>query len=93
MEAPKSDDTNETNEKSLYVTIPYFLYEAMSRVYYTRGSSDFGLPPVRPVASEEPRTEFTGAFELSDDEIPTDWSPMGVARRSERASTDNRPTE
>jgi len=85
MEAPKSED----NKKSLYVTIPYFLYEAMARIYYTRGSSDFGLPPVRPVASEEPRTEFTGSFELSEDEIPTEWKPLGVARRKPSASADN----
>jgi hypothetical protein len=92
MEAPKSDETNETNEKSLYVTIPYFLYEAMARSYYTRGSSDFGLPPVRPVASEEPRTEFTGGFDISQDDIPTEWKPLGVARRVERASPDNQPS-
>ena len=75
MDHPKSD------EKALYVTIPYFLYEAMSRIYYSRNPVDLGLPPVRPVESDEPRTEFTGAFELSDDEIPTEWTPMGVARR------------
>jgi hypothetical protein len=89
MEAPKS---NETNEKTLYVTIPYFLYEAMARVYYTRGSGDFGLPPVRPVASEEPRTEFTGMFEVSDDEIPAEWTPLGVARRIASARPDNQPS-
>lgn len=86
METPKSDTDN---PKGLYVTIPYFLYEAMARVYYMRGSSDFGLPPVRPVASEEPRTEFTGGFELSEDDIPTEWTPLGVARRAEGARANN----
>ena len=84
METPKSDDPQ---GKMTYVTIPYFLYEAMARLYYTRGlqHQDFGPAPVRPVASEEPRTEFTGAFDISDDEIPTEWIPLGVARKPDSA--------
>ena len=88
MDLPKSD-----KDKPIYVTIPYFLYEAMSRVYYSRNPVDLGLPPVRPVVTEEPRTEFTGAFELSDDEIPTEWTPMGVARRKNDGASGNQPTQ
>lgn len=88
MEAPESD---QPDAKMTYVTIPYFLYEAMARLYYTRGlqHQDFGPAPVRPVASEEPRTEFTGKFEISDDEIPTEWIPLGVARKPDSASSND----
>ena len=47
MAKPESDGS--------YVTIPYFLYEAMARAYYGRVAGDF--PVTRPIASDFMSTE------------------------------------
>jgi len=60
-----------------YVTIPYFLYEAMARAYYARIGGDF--PVSRPIAHESPQPKFTGEFTLEDDDIPSTWKPQGLA--------------
>lgn len=65
---------------SQYVTIPYFLYEAMARVYYGRANGDF--PVTRPIASETPDPKFTGNFSIVDDDIPPTWKPQGAAQRT-----------
>lgn len=65
---------------SQYVTIPYFLYEAMARMYYGRVNGDF--PVTRPIASETPDPKFTGNFTMIDDDIPATWKPQGAAQRT-----------
>ena len=60
-----------------YVTIPYFLYEAMARAYYARVGGDF--PVSRPIANESPQPKFTGEFMLDDEDIPSTWKPQGLA--------------
>ena len=62
-----------------YVTIPYFHYEAMARVYYTRINGDF--PVSQPIASEDPSPKFMGNFSIEDDDIPATWKPQGLARK------------
>lgn len=64
-------------ESESYVTIPYFLYEAMARAYYAKVGGDF--PVSRPIASESPQPKFTGDFTLEDDDIPSTWKPQGLA--------------
>ena len=64
---------------SQYVTIPYFLYEAMARVYYGRAHGDF--PVTRPIASETPDPKFTGNFTMIDDDIPQ-LGAAGAAQRT-----------
>lgn len=72
-----------------YVTIPYFLYEAMARVYYTRTTGDF--PVTRPLAAEDPSPKFTGSFTLVDEDIPATWKPQGVAQR--KTSDNSKPAK
>jgi hypothetical protein len=69
MVKPESDGS--------YVTIPYFLYEAMARAYYARTSGD--MLPVRPVTHDTPQPQFTGDFTLDDEDIPSTWKPQGLA--------------
>jgi hypothetical protein len=87
MAKPESDGS--------YVTIPYFLYEAMARAYYGRVAGDF--PVTRPIASESPQPQFTGDFVLSDDDIPTTWQPQGLAaqlrKKKTRATDSAKPAE
>ncbi len=82
MLKPASDNT--------YVTIPYFLYEAMARVYYGRIQGDF--PVSRPLAAEDPAPQFTGTFDLTDDDIPTTWKPQGLAQRKNGAKSSTKST-
>jgi len=81
MAKPESD--------SPYVTIPYFLYEAMARVYYSRTSGDF--PVTRPIASQEPDPKFTGNFTFVDEDIPPTWKPQGAAQR--KTSDNSKPAK
>lgn len=72
-------------ESESYVTIPYFLYEAMARFYYTRVSGDY--PISRPLASPDPTPQFTGEFMLNDEDVPPTWKPQGVAAELRKKNT------
>lgn len=71
--------------ETTYVTIPYFLYEAMARVYYSRTSGDFPVTP--PIASTSPQPKFTGEFTLDDDDVPPTWKPQGLAAELRKKKT------
>jgi hypothetical protein len=72
-------------EPEAYVTIPYFLYEAMARAYYARVGGDF--PVTRPIAEESPQPKFTGDFTLDDEDIPSTWKPQGLAAELRKKKT------
>lgn len=77
MAKPESD--------SSYVTIPYFLYEAMARVYYGKVNGDF--PVTRPIANESPQPKFTGEFTLDDEDVPATWKPQGIMAQKKPSAT------
>jgi hypothetical protein len=63
------------------VTIPYFLYEAMARAYYSH-PQNVDLPQPEPVKPSN-TLNFSGV-EFNSFDIPPHWKPGGVAAKDPR---------
>ena len=63
------------------VTIPYFLYEAMARAYYSQGrNSDIPVPE-----APKPSTDMNlSNVQFNPFDIPSHWKPGGVAAKDHR---------
>jgi hypothetical protein len=64
-----------------YVTIPYFLYEAMARAYYQQDrNADL---PVPDESKDQTNLNLSDIYFNSSD-IPPTWKPGGIAARKHR---------
>ena len=73
-----------------YVTIPYFLYEAMARAYY--GHPRNSDVPVEPPAVKAPRTLNLSNVYFNPSDVPPTWRPGGVAARKAQNGESDVPT-
>ena len=80
-EAPSPLDNRHTP-----VTIPYFLYEAMARAYYSQQMPVHDIPIPPTPTQDHPSMEDLILGQWGDD-VPASWRPRGAALRARHSAT------
>ncbi len=84
QEHPMLPQTEEAGSSPAHqpVTIPYFLYEAMARAYYSQGRNA-DIPVESPPTSGGNRLNFENV-QFNPLDIPPHWKPGGTAAKDLR---------
>ncbi len=70
------------SEKHQHVTIPYFLYEAMAKVYYAQ-PTNADVPVQTPAIQREGNLNLS-QVQFNPSDVPPTWRAGGVAARKQK---------
>ncbi len=73
---------NRESEKDHHVTIPYFLYEAMARAYYSQ-ERNVDIPVQAPSQFQKEEGMNMKGMYFNPMDIPPNWKPGGVASKEQ----------